>query len=65
MTHENKYLKGREERLCDLILKEFPKFFDDYYGWEDTKGNPVGFRFRRIYNLAKRNKEKIDDTKRN
>ena len=47
------------EKLVNEILKTFPKFFDNFKGWEYADGSDAGKDFKRIYNRAKKIKKTI------
>jgi len=46
--------QARTERLLSDIIRVFPKFFDDFKGWEYENGKDAGKDFKRIFNRAKK-----------
>ena len=50
------------EKLTSSILIYFPKFFDDFNNWEYGTGRNAGKDFKRIFDHAKRLKDKIPKT---
>lgn len=52
--YTNTALIADVKKLTNDILKCFPKFFDDFEGWQYGTGKDASKDFKRIFNKAKK-----------
>ena len=47
-------MEEKIKKLTEDIIKYFPRFFDDFNGWQYGDGVNAGKHFKKIYNQAKK-----------